>query len=122
MKGLTITNGELSIKSDGELIQSRLERLFFCGLNSSVGLLQKGSRIPEILHTLATGQAPKQAITEIALLIQMYESLIILKSVSVTMWDNPTGETDMEIDVEFTWTNTDASGSVSLSYPPKQVQ
>ena len=115
MKGLTIKSN-LSIKNDSSLLQSRLERLFFCELNSSPGLLGKGSRIPEIIHELSTEEIPKAINNEVAFLIGTYETEITLVASEIILSENEYGSTDVGIYIDFYWNNNNKTDSLSLTY------
>lgn len=114
MKGLAITKSTLDIRKNKDLLHARLERLFFCELNSSIGMLQRGSRIPEIIDSFSSEEIPKFIVAEVNFLINTYETEIELQSVTVVLTDTETGISEVEITIEFIWNDTDIQDSLTL--------
>jgi len=81
MQGLILTDTDIRIATDADLINASLERLFFNELGTSIGSLTRGSRILDYLDEGADEKAAAALLEEMTTLIQNFEPRIVLDGV-----------------------------------------
>jgi phage baseplate assembly protein W len=85
MQGLIITDTDIRIATDSDLINATLERLFFLELGTSVGTLTRGSRILDYLDEGADEVAACAILEEASNLIKNFEPRIVLDGIGVDL-------------------------------------
>ena len=74
--GLVIDDDKIAIGNYKQIIHDRLKRLIFTPIGEGIGILSKGSYVPDMLNHLNEPTVAGQILSEIELLITMYEPLI----------------------------------------------
>ena len=81
--GLVINENEITIGNYKKFIHDRLKRLIFTPLGESIGALNKGSHVPDMIHSLNDESIAGEILSEVELLITIYEPLIELIALEV---------------------------------------
>ena len=77
MLGIGLDSNGLKIKSDIDLLHSRLERLFFLPIEDQIGALETGSRILDYFWEEDSVENAKAILTEVKFLLATYEPNIV---------------------------------------------
>ncbi len=114
ISGLVINHDNIAIGNYRTLIHDRLKRLFFTPIGEAIGALNKGSRIPEMLHNLNDYSIASNILSEVELLVNVYEPRIELDSIEVK-----TEETELYsgiiIKIDFYYTGTTIKDTIIVS-------
>lgn len=100
MQGLSLKNS-VEIKKDGDLIQDRLERLFFIGYDEIPGFMNNGSKIMDYFYEPADQKTVNNILFEVKRLLTLYEPDIILEYVEAGFVPLQTEEIMLVIGLQF---------------------
>ena len=106
MLGLTIDGSGINIKSNQQLLHSRLERLFFSPIGESIGFLNQGSRIQDYFWESDTVENAQAILHEVKWLLKAHEPSVIPTSMLVKF--SPfAGGTALIIELGFYWADNE---------------
>ncbi len=112
--GLVINQDEIVIGNYKKFIHDRLKRLIFTPIGESIGALNKGSHVPEMMYNLNDDTIAGDILSEVELLITMYEPLIELDALEVKTEETLT-YAGVLIKIDFYYSGTTIKDSLVIS-------
>lgn len=107
MKGLILNQNKIGVASNADLLNARLERLFFMPIGEMIGNLDVGSRILDYFHEGDTVENAQAILSEVKLLVQIFEPAIFLTKTLVKFVPTTGGAIGLIIELEAQWIDTD---------------
>jgi len=112
--GLVINQDEIVIGNYRKFIHDRLKRLIFTPIGESIGVLDKGSHVPEMMYNLNDDTIAGDILSEVELIITLYEPLIELISIEVKTEETET-YAGVLIKIDFYYSGTTIKDSLVIS-------
>jgi len=114
MKAFIIDDGMFRLVEGNDAVHFRLKRLFLTPISSVYGFMNKGSRILNYFHDKAKQETVLAILTEIKVLIKLYEKNISLKSLGARVY-NKTGVASNTLEMTVEYEVNGRSNRISVS-------
>ena len=103
MRAFIIKDGKPQLVDGPDMVHARLNRLFKTPISSLYGFINKGSRVLNYFNEKASKENVLAVITEVKMLIRMYEKNIQLKQIGARMFEpeDNKGNSALEVFVEY---------------------